>query len=190
METKKVQVYQFDELTGNALENAKKEMMKRQEEYSEWHFWDYGEEFLNNELEYFGLDCTGLEFGLYPAHIKASKVELSEGAVKIVCDLIPDDKKGLLPQGFDPKNIEMTVKNLYACEIEEYGEFELSDDAYEMIEDIAVKYVKEKLYESICGLESNDQWFYSDEFRDELISMNDIVFDKYGNILNNNILEG
>lgn len=185
-----VEVYEFNELTGKALKRAKEKLMERQEEYSEWHFGDCSEECLNNEFEYFGLDCTGLEFGLYPAHIKASKVELSEGAVKIVCDLIPDDKKGLLPQGFDPKDIRMTVKNLYACEIEEYGEFELSDDAYEMIEDIAVEYVKEKLNDSICGLESDDQWFYSDEFRDELIATNDIVFDKHGNILDNSILEG
>ncbi len=99
------------------------------------------------------------------------------------------DKKKLLPQYFDSNKIEIE-KEKYGCKIDVYGDFELDEKAYELIEDTALQYIEEKLDEAIYNLESSCEYYYSDEFRDELIGMNDIVFDKFGNIINNDILDG
>nr|DAR88583.1 MAG TPA: hypothetical protein [Caudoviricetes sp.] len=187
METKKVQVYQFDELTGKALENAKKLLKNLQDNYSEDYFWSMAREDMETDLvDCFGLDCSDLEFGLYPTHAEANNVELSEQAVRDVCGRIDKSK---LPQGFNPDDIKIK-KERYGCEIEEYVDFELNDEVYELIENAALDYINEALIKVAHNLELNDEYYYSDEFRDELIAMNDIVFDKFGNILNNNILEG
>lgn len=66
----------------------------------------------------------------------------------------------------------------------------MNDEEYELIENAALDYINEALEKVAHNLELNDQHYYSDDFRDELIAMNDIVFDKHGNILNNDILEG
>ena len=187
METKKVQVYQFKELEGDALENAKKQLHTMQDEYSENYFWSFAREDMESALvDCFGLDCSDLEFGLYPTYVEANNVELSEQAVRNVCGGIDKNK---LPQGFNPDDIKIK-KIRYGCEIEEYGEFELNDDEYELIENAALEYIKESLAKVAHNLELDDEYYYSDEFREELINMNDIVFDKHGNILNNDILEG
>ena len=187
METKMVQVYQFEELTGNALENAKKQLRTMQDNCSENYFCSFAREDMETDLvECFGLDCSDLEFGLYPTHADANNVELSEKAVIEVCSQIDKSK---LPKGFDPDDIKIK-KIHYGCEIEEYGDFELNDEEYELIENAALDYINEALKKVAHDLELNDQYYYSDDFLEELISMNDIVFDKFGNILNNNILEG
>lgn len=187
METKKVQVYQFEELEGNALENAKKLLKNLQDNCSENYFWSFAREDMETDLaDCFGLDCNDLEFGLYPTHADANNVELSEQAVRDVCSRIDKNK---LPQGFNPDDIKIK-KEHYGCNIEEYGDFELNDEEYELIENAALDYINEALEKVAHNLELNDECYYSDEFRDELIAMNDIVFDKHGNILNNDILEG
>lgn len=187
METKKVQVYQFEELTGKALENAKNLLKNLQDNCSENYFWSFAREDMETDLvDCFGLDCNDLQFGLYPTHADANNVELLEKAVVEVCSQIDKNK---LPKGFDPDDIKIK-KIRYGCEIEEYGDFELNDEEYELIENAALDYINEALEKVAHDLELNDQHYYSDEFRDELISMNDIVFDKHGNILNNDILEG
>ena len=187
METKKVQVYQFDELTGKALENAKNLLKNLQGGCSENYFWTFAREDMETDLvDCFGLDCDNLEFGLYPTHADANNVELLEKAVVEVCSQIDKSK---LPKGFDPDDIKIK-KIHYGCDIEVYGDFELNDKQYELIEDTALEYIKESLKKVAHDLELNDEYYYSDDFRDELISMNDIVFDKHGNILNNDILEG
>ena len=127
-----------------------------------------------------------LWFGLYPTHADANNVELLEKAVVEVCSQIDKSK---LPKGFDPDDIKIK-KIRYGCDIEEYGDFELNDEEYELIENAALDYINEALEKVAHNLELNEQHYYSDEFRDELISINDIVFDKHGNILNNDILEG
>jgi len=195
MKTKKVQVYQFEELEGNALENAKKLLKNLQENYSENYFWTFAREDMETTLiDCFGLDCGNLEFGLYPTYADANNVELSEKAVAEVFKRIYNDenKKVMLPEGLGPSEVEIK-KIRYGCEIYEYGDFsecELDDKAYSVIENTALEYVKESLKKVAHDLELNDEYYYSDEFRDELISMDDIVFDKYGNIIDNDILEG
>lgn len=187
METKKVQVYQFEELEGNALENAKKLLKNLQDSYSEDYFWSMAREDVETDLvECFGLDCGNLEFGLYPTHADANNVALSEKAVRDVYSRIDKNK---LPQGFNPDDIKIK-KEHYGCNIEEYGDFELNDEEYELIENAALDYINEALEKVAHNLELNDQYYYSDDFLEELIAMNDIVFDKHGNILNNDILEG
>lgn len=187
MKTKMVQVYQFEELEGEALENAKKLLKNLQDNCSENYFWSFAREDMETDLvECFGLDCGNLEFELYPTHADANNVELSEQAVHDVCERIDRSK---LPQGFNHDDIKIK-KEHYGCKIEEYGDFELNDEEYELIENAALEYIEESLAKVAHKLELNDQYYYSDEFRDELIAMNDIVFDKYGNILNNDILEG
>lgn len=187
MEIKKVQVYQFEELTGKALERAKEQLHAMQDDYSENYFWSFAREDMESALvDCFGLDCSDLEFGLYPTHADANNVELSEQAVHDVCERIDKSK---LPQGFNPDVIGIK-KIHYGCEIKEYGNFELNDEEYELIENAALDYINEALKKVVHDLELNDEYYYSDEFRDELISMNGIVFDKRGNILNNDILEG
>lgn len=186
METKMVQVYQFEELTGDALKRAKKQLHTMQEDYSTDYFWTFAREDMETDLvECFGLDCGDLEFGLYPTHADANNVELLEKAVVEVCSRIDKSK---LPQGFNPDDIEIK-KIRYGCEIKEYGDFELNDEQYELIENAALEYIKESLKKVAHNLELNDQYYYSDDFLEELINMNDIVFDKFGNIINNNILE-
>lgn len=187
METKKVQVYQFEELEGNALENAKKLLKNLQDNYSEDYFWSMAREDMETTLvDCFGLDCSDLEFGLYPTYADANNVELSEQAVHDVCKRINRSK---LPQGFNPDDIKIK-KIHYGCDIEVYGDFELNDEQYELIEDTALEYIKESLKKVVHDLELDDEYYDSDDFREELINMNDIVFDKHGNILNNSILEG
>lgn len=187
MKTKMVQVYQFEELTGKALENAKKLLKNLQDNYSEDYFWSMAREDMKDDLlNCFGLDCNDLEFGLYPTYADATDVELSEKAVIEVCSLI-DKRK--LPKEFDPAQIEIK-KIRYGCKIEEYGDFELNDEEYELIENAALDYINEALRKVAHNLELNDEYYYSDDFLEELINMNDIVFDKHGNILNNDILEG
>lgn len=137
-------------------------------------------------VDCFGLDCGNLEFGLYPTHAEATNVELLEQAVHDVCSRIDKSK---LPQGFNPDDIKIK-KEHYGCNIEEYGDFELNDEEYELIENAALDYINEALKKVAHNLELNDQYYYSDDFLEELINMNDIVFDKHGNILNNDILEG
>lgn len=195
METKMVQVYQFEELEGKALERAKEQLHAMQDDYSENYFWSFAREDVESALvDCFGLDCSDLEFGLYPTHADANNVELSEQAVAEVFKRIYNDenKKVMLPEGLGPSEVEIK-KIRYGCEIYEYGDFaecELDDKAYSVIENTALEYIKESLKKVAHDLELNDEYYYSDEFRDELISMNGIVFDKHGNILNNDILEG
>lgn len=187
METKKVQVYQFEELEDKALENAKVQLGKMQDNCSENYFWSFAREDMETDLvDCFGLDCSDLEFGLYPTHAEANNVELSEQAVHDVCKRIDKSK---LPQGFNPDDIKIK-KEHYGCNIEEYGDFELNDEEYELIENAALDYISEALEKVAHNLELNDQYYHSDDFLEELINMNDIVFDKHGNILNNDILEG
>lgn len=105
METKKVQVYQFEELEDNALENAKVQLGKMQDSCSENYFWSFAREDMETDLaDCFGLDCNDLEFGLYPTHADANNVELSEQAVHDVCKRIDKSK---LPQGFNPDDIKI-----------------------------------------------------------------------------------
>ena len=195
METKKVQVYQFEELTGKALERAREQLHTMQDNYSENYFWSFAREDMESALvDCFGLDCSDLEFGLYPTHADANNVELSEQAVAEVFKRIYNDenKKVMLPEGLGPSEVEIK-KIRYGCEIYEYGDFaecELDDKAYSVIKNTALEYIKESLKKVAHDLELNDEYYYSDDFRDELISMNGIVFDKHGNILNNDILEG
>ena len=195
MKTRKVQVYEFNELTGNALENAKKLLKNLQDNYSENYFWTFAREDMENDLvDCFGLDCGDLEFGLYPTYADANNVELSEKAVAEVFKRIYNDenKKVMLPEGLGPSEVEIK-KIRYGCEIYEYGDFsecELDDKAYSVIENTALEYIKESLRKVTHNLELNDEYYHSDDFLEELISMDDIVFDKYGNILDNDILEG
>lgn len=195
METKKVQVYQFEELTGNALENAKKLLKNLQDNYSEDYFCTFAREDMETTLiDCFGLNCGNLKFGLYPTYADATNVALSEKAVAEVFKRIYNDenKKAMLPEGLGPSEVEIK-KIRYGCDIYEYGDFaehELDDKAYSVIENTALEYIKESLKKAVHDLELNDEYYYSDEFRDELIARNDIVFDKHGNILDNDILEG
>lgn len=187
METRTVQIYKFEELEGAALENAKKQLKKMQDSYSEDYFWSMAQEDMENDLtECFGLLCGNLEFGLYPTHASANNVELLESAVVEVCSRIDKNK---LPQEFNPNDITIK-KERYGCDIKEYGDFELNDEQYELIENAALDYIDDALGKVAHNLELEDEYYYSDEFRDELIAMNDIVFDKNGNILNNDILGG
>lgn len=187
MKTRKVQVYQFEELEGNALENAKELLKNLQDNCSENYFWSFAREDMETDLaDCFGLDCNDLEFGLHPTCVEANNVELSEKAVAEVCSRIDKSK---LPQGFDSDDIKIK-KIRYGCNIEEYGDFELNDEEYELIENAALDYINEALGKIAHNLELNDEYYYSDDFREELINMNDIVFDKFGNIINNDILEG
>lgn len=53
MKTRKVQVYQFEELTGNALENAKNLLKNLQDNCSENYFWSFAREDMETDL----VDC-------------------------------------------------------------------------------------------------------------------------------------
>ena len=58
METKKVQVYQFEELEGKALDRAKEQLYAMQDDCLENYFWSFAREDMETDLvDCFGLDC-------------------------------------------------------------------------------------------------------------------------------------
>jgi hypothetical protein len=181
METKKINVYSFEELKPEIQEKVLNNFREINTNY-DWYEFIF--ENFKEEFKEYGLSFESLNFDLYRREISFNKLDV-DNLNLFLNKILPIDNKILLSlSNFKDFDYYYNIDDNGNFIIDDYDEEDLNQkvtiEDLKLIEDTATEFLKDKLREMLKYLDDEYNYLLSDESIKETIECNEYKFLKDG----------